>query len=323
MNQKTSLQPIDVFRNQTLNAAEKFRFALPKHIPVEKFIGVLNTAVASNQELLQMHRQSLFIAATKCAGDGLLPDGREAVLLPFKGAVTYIPMVLGLIQKAYRSGEVASIRAHVVCANDHFELQYGDDEFLEHTPNMEDRGEPRFAYAIAILKSGEILREVLSREDIAKIRNMSRAKSGPWIDWEEQMWEKTAIRRLAKRLPTSVAIHTQGDDEEGFKEPDVQLTAAPEEPKRRGRPPKQIEGPAEEPADHDPETGETPLTPEEYETSRLAMAFETTDGEMLDKIWKAEKTLRNKLNLTPDQRDKIFAVFQDRIRELAKEPESP
>jgi recombinational DNA repair protein RecT len=38
--------------------------------------------------------------------------------------------------------------------------------------------------------------------ELTKIRNVSRAKnSGPWTQWTDEMYRKSAFRRLAKWLP--------------------------------------------------------------------------------------------------------------------------
>src|SRR5215472_9552133 len=73
----------------------QFQAALPDNIPVARFKRVLVTALNQNPELAKCNRHSLFLAAIKCAQDGLYPDGREAALVPFKGQAQYMPMVTG------------------------------------------------------------------------------------------------------------------------------------------------------------------------------------------------------------------------------------
>jgi recombination protein RecT len=51
---------------------------------------------------------------------------------------------------------------------------------------------------------GELYVEPLTADDIEKIRSVSRSRDkGPWVDWWEEMAKKSALRRLAKRLPNS------------------------------------------------------------------------------------------------------------------------
>jgi recombination protein RecT len=44
--------------------------------------------------------------------------------------------------------------------------------------------------------------EVLTAAEIEKVRQVSRSKDrGPWVEWPERMWEKSAGRRLFSKLP--------------------------------------------------------------------------------------------------------------------------
>ena len=75
----------------------------------------------------------------------------------------------GLIDLARRSGQIVSIAAHEVCENDHFELVYGLDEKLNHTPAMAERGEVIGFYAVAKLKDGGHCFKFMSRYQINEI----------------------------------------------------------------------------------------------------------------------------------------------------------
>lgn len=238
MNAETKPQPqqvssIDVFRSTVQRMGTEFKAALPPQIPVERFIRTTITAAQMNPALLDADRRTLLAACMRAAQDGLLPDGREAALVIFKSksgtpTVQYMPMISGLFKKARNSGEIASLGAHVVYANDKFHYVLGDDEKIEHTPSLTgDRGEVIAAYAIAHTKDGATYREVMSRADIEKVRKVSRAKDdGPWVDWWDEMARKTVFRRLAKRLPSSADLEQVLEHENeavGF----VQLPPAP------------------------------------------------------------------------------------------------
>ena len=44
-------------------------------------------------------------------------------------------------------------------------------------------------------------------QEIEKVRSVSKTgKSGPWVQWWDEMAKKTVIHRLAKRVPTSSDI---------------------------------------------------------------------------------------------------------------------
>lgn len=199
---------------------ERLISALPKHVPVQLFVATVLTACAVEPKLLQCDRHSLFLASLKAARDGLLPDGREAALVPFKDnklrimVVVYIPMFAGLLKKVRNSGELASLSANAVYEKDVFEYELGDNERIVHKPVMSGaRGKLFAAYAIARTKDGGVYRRVLSAEDVHAIRAFSKAAAtGPWSGpFESEMWIKTAIRRLSKILPQSTDINAYLD----------------------------------------------------------------------------------------------------------------
>jgi recombination protein RecT len=197
---------------------ERLVSALPSTITIRQFTTTVLTACTIEPKLLACDRQSLFLACMKSARDGLLPDGREAALVPFnesqddgpsKKVVTYIPMYGGLLKKVRNSGELASLSANAVYANDLFEYELGDNERILHRPSMTERGPIVAAYAIAKTKSGGIYRRVLNAEDAKLLKAFSKAKKGPWSGpFESEMWIKSAIRRLAKILPQSTDLNS-------------------------------------------------------------------------------------------------------------------
>ncbi|ABD27135.1 rect protein [Novosphingobium aromaticivorans DSM 12444] len=214
--------PVAVVKQNLTAMAPEFRAALPAHVTVEKFTRVAQTAILSNPNLMRADRASLFGSITKLAQDGLLPDGREAALVMFGQQVQAMPMIAGVLKKIRQSGEVAKISAQVVHENDHFVVSYGFDEDVTHNPPPLDkpRGKAIGAYATAVLKDGSRMLEVMSLEEIDKVRAVSRAgKSGPWVQWWGEMARKTVMRRLSKRLPMSTDL-----EEEVFSRDDTMTT---------------------------------------------------------------------------------------------------
>lgn len=202
----TAITPAKELATTIQRMTPEFQKALAAHVPAEKFARVALTAINKNPRLAECNRASLLAAFMTCAQDSLLPDGREAAIVPFKDSAQYLPMVAGILKKVRNSGELKSITAQMIHRNDSFKYWIdGDGEHLEHAPNMfSDRGAAVGVYALAKTKDGGVYIEVMTMDDIEKVRQVSRAKdSGPWRDWPEEMWKKTAIRRLSKRLPMS------------------------------------------------------------------------------------------------------------------------
>lgn len=212
--------PLVKVREQFEGRQSEFASALPAHIPVERFVRVVMTAIQINPQLLDAPRVELFNAAMKAAQDGLLPDGRDGALVCRPGrngvSVTWQPMIGGIRKKARNSGEIATWDAHVVYGNDHFQFQLGDAPQVNHSYDLRaDRGEPIGAYSVAVMKDGSKSYEVMSVSDINAIRDTSDAwkafkagkiKSTPWATHWGEMARKTVARRHAKVLPMSTDL---------------------------------------------------------------------------------------------------------------------
>lgn len=213
--------PIVAYKRDLDRMIEADEFALPSNVSQKAFRNAAVVAVQDNPYILQMKPESVFKSLRRLAGMGLVPDSKEAALVPFAGVCTAIPMVFGLIKAARRSGHVTDISAHLVYekeaeSRDHFYFDMGDKEELFHRPILfGDRGKPVAAYAIATLRDGTRMRELMTEEEIEKVRKAAASQRdkktkkasdqpiGIWKDWGDEMWKKTVIRRLAKRLPLS------------------------------------------------------------------------------------------------------------------------
>jgi len=73
---------------------------------------------------------------------------------------------------------------------------------------FKERGEAVGAYCIAKTSDGDILTEIMPRDEIEKIRSKSTAftrgkegSKGPWEEWFDQMAKKAVIKRASKTWP--------------------------------------------------------------------------------------------------------------------------
>lgn len=200
---------------------------LPKTLSIDRLLKVAQIAATTTPALAKCDVPSLVGAIGQCAQMGLEPNTvlGHAYLVPFNtkrkdgngnerwvNSVQVIIGYKGLIDLARRSGQIVSIAAHEVCANDHFELVYGLDEKLNHTPAMGERGDVIGFYAVAKLKDGGHSFEFMSLHQVEAIRAQADAKnkfpSKVWKDHFIEMGRKTVIRRLAKYLPLSIEFQT-------------------------------------------------------------------------------------------------------------------
>jgi len=188
--------------------------ALPRHITADRMVRVAMTAIQTTPKLMACTSQSLLACVVECAALGLEPGPLgHAYLVPYKETCTLIIGYRGLIDLARRSGQIVTLQAHVVYEHDDFDFSYsfgkGMSPFIRHTPKLGDRGKRVAVYAAAQLVGSEasFQFEVLSPEDVQKAKDSSasaRSSSSPWATHTDEMWRKTAVRKLAKYLPVSV-----------------------------------------------------------------------------------------------------------------------
>lgn len=152
--------------------------------------------------------QSVHLAMVNVASTGLTlnPANGYAYLVPRDGAIFLDISYKGLIKIATDTGSIEWARAAVVYAADTF-TYHGPAKVPDHIadPFKKDRGEIVGVYCIAKTASGDMLTEVMPMDELAKIRDKSSAyakkKSGPWVDWFEQMAKKAVIKRASKTWP--------------------------------------------------------------------------------------------------------------------------
>lgn len=181
----------------------------------------------------------------------------QAYLIPYGNVCQFQLGYKGLIDLAYRSGEVSSIQAHEVHENDVFEYEYGLEPKLKHIPAQKDRGNVIMYYAVLKLKNGGVGFEVMSREDVETFaRKKSKAfNNGPWQTDFDEMAKKTVLKKVLKYAPLKTEFARAVATDETVKstlsdnmvdEPNEMYTTIDNEPDK----------PEEVPQGVDPETGE-------------------------------------------------------------------
>jgi recombination protein RecT len=136
----------------------------------------------------------------------------EFYLIPRKidGKMTVTPLIgyKGLHNIILRSGEVTKVHTECVYEGDEFEPVYGLEPNIIHKPNFSverNANTLKFVYAVAKLKNGDYQFCVLSKNDIIKIKSLSRYDNDLYFNdsKDPQMWmvRKTALIQLSKMLP--------------------------------------------------------------------------------------------------------------------------
>jgi recombination protein RecT len=198
--------------------------SLPKNVSIDRFTTCTVTAINHSPDLLKADRQSLYNAIVKCAAEGLLPDGNDAILNTYNWnfgtkekpqwgkKVQYQRMVGGLLKQFTVAGVnafAASVYANELLPDETGEPRFkfwndADGQHIVHRPIVfGNRGELVGVYALAKLPNSFTLAEALGLEDINKVRESSPSKDnekGPWKVWYDRMGQKSALHRLRKRV---------------------------------------------------------------------------------------------------------------------------
>jgi recombinational DNA repair protein RecT len=200
---------------------------------IESFLGVFGisyelfsaslTVFLSKQQreqpdfFVDLHIPSFIEALTRIAMNGLLADGKEAAIAAYKnrdlGNVKVAqPMFMrdGFVKVLWRTGLIKSINDQVVTEAEYkagrFRYVEGDNGFVEHEMDLmrKDTDPIVAAYCVIRMVGGEDMREVVPKDELDKMAQMSRSPARR--AWQHQMHRKGAIRRIMGKMPREKAI---------------------------------------------------------------------------------------------------------------------
>lgn len=206
-NQKTVMGLLEQMKGEIARC-------LPSHLTPDRMARIAMTELRKTPKLQECDPMSFIAAIMQASQLGLEPGIMgSCYLIPFfnsklgKYECTFMPGYRGFLDLARRSGQIKSLVARAVYENDVFEYEYGLEERVTHKPAMDERGELRAVYAVALLKDGGHQFEVMSKREIEAVRQKSQGKNaGPWTEYYDEMARKTVVRKLFKWLPCSVEM---------------------------------------------------------------------------------------------------------------------
>jgi recombination protein RecT len=200
---------------------ESIAQTLPRGIISPERVARLGVAACTRDpKLAECEPLTIMGSLLQCATLGLEPNtplGHAWILPYYNGRTKRMEAQLivgyqGMMELSRRSGQQASLRAHVVREGDDFDYSLGLDLTLHHRPAA-DRvaAAMTHVYAVAKLKEpgADPLIEVMSRAELEAHRdrfaprNRDKRLVGPWASDFEAMCLKTVVRRLFKWLPKS------------------------------------------------------------------------------------------------------------------------
>lgn len=257
--EKVAIKPYDPvgtvgnLRSMLEPRMDSLRAILPRHVTPDRLMKTLLIAVNRQPDLLLCTQESILESISRSAELGLDISGTlgEGYLVPFNNKIKakrqdgtveekwakqalFIPGYRGLVKLARQSGELKSVDCDVVYEKDEFEFERGMSPKCRFVPNFreKDRGAVLGAYVVFMLTDGAVQMDFMTKAEIEKVRQKSKAKDSlMWTDHWNEGAKKTVIRRGSKLLPMSsekfVAAIAASDDEFEFDDRVISVTKAP------------------------------------------------------------------------------------------------
>lgn len=200
-------------------AIEQLKMALPDiGVNPQRIARIAFTSITLNPDLLRCTPASILRSVILSAQYGLLPDGRQAHLIPYADQCTFQPDYKGLIALIRRSPKVASYVLDAVFEDDEFEIISGTERFIKHKPNLKGKRDIEHllcVYSQIKYDNGEIDFDYMTKQECFTVRDNHAQKSnktGKFSPaWEKdtiEMCKKTVCKRHAKKADLSSEVHS-------------------------------------------------------------------------------------------------------------------
>ena len=197
---------------------------VPRGIDGARMVQSFLSHIRGNPKLMACTSESLGDALLDCCRWGLFPGPDDHVsIIPRRDQATAQLTYKGKMRQVYRDTDVDFIKAVLFYSEEYetgrFKVIEGQEQSIHHEPMPPSlRGEPLGCYAIAAFSDGKRVFSLMWADEITKIRDscsgggkFGKGKaSGPWQEWPQEMWKKTAIIRLCKNLTGGKTEQVEG-----------------------------------------------------------------------------------------------------------------
>lgn len=215
-------------KEQLARFTPSYEAMLPRGYRPDRLITGAMLATVRNPALLECSPVSVAVALGQVAQLGL-DVGITAHLVPYGKTCTFVADYKGYIEIMCRAAGARKVEAWVVREGDAFEYGLGLEPYLRHQPRGNPKAKMTHAYAIATLRTGEKVFEVVTVEQVEAIR---QKHSKQWAKGDLPEWyaRKTAVRQLWKYVPKTPqleALVQHDDDPDGMGRTQVQHQLLP------------------------------------------------------------------------------------------------
>jgi recombination protein RecT len=199
----------------------EFLKVIPKHLNGERMVRIAEGSIRRTPKLMECTAASLLRSVMEASQLGLEPGVLgDGWLIPYSNSykdgdqwvtvaeAQFQPGYQGLEKIALRSGSVKAIHAKAVYPGDAFDYDEGDSPFIKHKRVLKRESNLETdliaVYCVVELMTGGKQFQILSKDEVEKVKNVSKSKNSkksPWNEWYEAMAIKTAIKRALKHVP--------------------------------------------------------------------------------------------------------------------------
>ena len=207
------------------NGLMKSKDALPTNFNIARFVQNSLALLNGNEMLLKYSKEyssaPIKQGLMRGAFLGLDALSNEFWLIPYNKDLQFSVSYRGMIKlmKQYSIKPIADIFAEVVKQGDDYKRWTDDSgQHFKYEPIPFNGGAVIGAFAVCKYVDGTQLVEEMNKSELEKIRQKSKMSNGmAWKDFTEEMYKKTVIRRLNKRVPITFDNLTQKEiyDEDG------------------------------------------------------------------------------------------------------------
>ena len=224
--QQTAVQRMEACRSMAMGVVNQMAMTLASYgKDPHKYSLMVAEGLMRTPDIMRCTDTSLARAFRQACSMGMIPDGRQAVIVPFKNKnggldATFMPMKLGM-QLAVHEMTHGLVRSGLIREQDNYDYSEGSEgTVFKHTPNLKPvRGDGSSNNVIAAWASLELLKNkiivrVVDFDDLeeARTKGLSKNSNGPWKTSVKGMYEKTAVKALLSRNEYLIYNAIGGDD---------------------------------------------------------------------------------------------------------------
>lgn len=189
---------------------DRIAAVLPKHLTAERVLQMAATTISKNPKIAQCSPASLLGAVMQASILGFPPVDAlgYCYFVPYGRDVQFQIGYRGMVELARRSGKIRMVYAETVREGDEFDVAFGLEPKLKHTPKMDSSKPLTHVYAVCHFLDGGYNFVVLSRSEIERLRMRNPmqkgAPTGAWATDYEAMAKAKALKQLSKYLPLNI-----------------------------------------------------------------------------------------------------------------------